>query len=94
MLARSFKRNSLRLVDPLEFMRQKAAEGIHMFGSLDPHLNAEGHRIVSEYVAPFVEEYLSTIQQKDTYELDDPAAPGLSGSRPGGDDGRGSSSPK
>ncbi len=68
LLARSFRERSLRLVDPLEFMRQKAKEGVQLFGSVDPHLNAQGHRIVSQYIAPFAEEYLSTNLQKGRHE--------------------------
>lgn len=61
LVAHTFRLKSLRLTDPLEYMRQKAKEGLRMYGSADKHFNENGHRVVAEYLAPIVELYLSKV---------------------------------
>jgi len=59
LLATAFYRRSLPLLDPLSYMRVKADQGLHMYGGVDPHFNPEGHRIVAEYILPYMEECLA-----------------------------------
>lgn len=53
-----FESDSLLLVDPLEYMREKAKTGIKMFGTIDSHLNVSGHKIVAEYITPVIESFV------------------------------------
>jgi hypothetical protein len=55
-----FEARGLHLVDPLEYMRQKAESGLIMFGLVDRHLNQNGHQIVAEYILPVIESYIKT----------------------------------
>ena len=49
-----FDSSSLVLVDPLEHMRATADKGATLYGSIDSHLNAKGHRVVADYMVPIV----------------------------------------
>jgi hypothetical protein len=60
LLQQRFSAAKLRLTDPLEQMRGLAAEGLAMFGSVDSHLNENGHLIVAKFILPVVEEYLGS----------------------------------
>jgi hypothetical protein len=51
ILGRAFTEDSTTLLDPLEVMRANALHGISLFGKIDRHLNASGHRVVGRYVA-------------------------------------------
>lgn len=51
-LQEEFTARGLRLLDPLPAMRRQAELGIRMYPRADMHFNAEGHRVVSECVAP------------------------------------------
>jgi hypothetical protein len=46
--------SSLLLVDPLEHMRAKANTGIALYGTVDSHLNAEGHKVIADYMVPII----------------------------------------
>ena len=54
ILQELFESSSLLLVDPLEHLRAKASTGIALYGSIDSHLNAEGHRVVADYIVPTI----------------------------------------
>lgn len=54
ILRRLFESSSLLLVDPLDNMREKAKTGINMYGYIDSHLNADGHKVVAEYIVPII----------------------------------------
>jgi hypothetical protein len=58
MLAASFEKRSLHLVDPLDHMHQKVKDGFEMYGTVDRHLNAQGHLVLAEYLLPITETYL------------------------------------
>lgn len=55
LLKESFESKSLMLVDPLEYMRGKAAAGLSMYGLVDNHFNENGHQAVADYIMPVVE---------------------------------------
>jgi hypothetical protein len=57
LLKGEFEARKLLLVDPLEYMSSKAKEGHEMYGTVDRHFNENGHKSVSEYIAPVVELY-------------------------------------
>jgi len=54
MLQELFESPALLLVDPLEYMRAKASTGTALYGTIDSHLNAEGHKVVADYMVPIV----------------------------------------
>ena len=54
ILQELFESSSLLLVDPLEHLRAKASTGIALYGNIDSHLNAEGHRVVADYIVPTI----------------------------------------
>jgi hypothetical protein len=54
ILQRLCKASSLLLIDPLEHMRAKTKTGVTMYGYIDSHLNAQGHRVVAEYLVPII----------------------------------------
>jgi hypothetical protein len=54
LLARRFSEASLRLVDPLPQMRLRHEAGVQLYGVVDRHLNAEGHRVLAETLLPVV----------------------------------------
>ena len=62
ILKTSFESRSLVLVDPLEYMREKAEDGHILYGHIDSHLNREGHKAVAEFMTPMVESYLNGAQ--------------------------------
>jgi hypothetical protein len=44
----------LQLLDPLPYMRQQAEQGVRMYPKFDMHFNENGHRVVSEFLAPYL----------------------------------------
>jgi lysophospholipase L1-like esterase len=58
LLAVSFAKRGLRIVDPLTTMRQQADQGIELNGMIDRHFNRNGHRALAEYIFPTIEEYI------------------------------------
>ena len=65
LLARAFGIDSLKLLDPLEYLRARAQDGTPLYGSIDNHLNAEGHRAVAEFLKPYVEPLVEAALRKD-----------------------------
>jgi len=59
LLKDEFEARGLQLVDPLEFMRRKAEDDLKMYGSVNIHFSENGHQVVSEYILPIVESYLT-----------------------------------
>jgi lysophospholipase L1-like esterase len=55
LLAQRFLDASLRLVDPLAEMRLRQQAGTRLYGSVDRHLNAEGHSVLAEILLPVIE---------------------------------------
>ncbi len=66
ILAGAFAKNSMTLLDPLELMRAGASRGVLLFGRIDRHLNAEGIRVVSRFVADAIAE---ASKPSDTNEI-------------------------
>jgi hypothetical protein len=58
-LRQEFEARSLQLLDPLPYMRRQAQQGVHMYPKYDIHLNEDGHRVVSEFLAPYIVRALS-----------------------------------
>ena len=65
MLRETFNARSLRLIDPLTFMRQMVQDTVQMYGKTDRHLTETGHRVVAEFIAPAVESYLIGRSERD-----------------------------
>ncbi len=59
LLKDEFEARGLQLVDPLEYMKQKAENGLKMYGSVNQHFDEDGHQVVSEYILPIAESYLT-----------------------------------
>ena len=64
LLRESFSEAGLHLLDPLTHMRERAAEGLSMYGSIDRHFSEDGHRVTAEFILPVVEEYLRMALEK------------------------------
>jgi hypothetical protein len=58
LLAAAMADDSLELIDPLLYIREQAAAGAVLFGSVDQHFNVDGHRVTAEYLLPIIEERL------------------------------------
>jgi hypothetical protein len=58
LLKNAFESRSLVLVDPLEYMREKAEHGRVLFGRIDGHLNRDGHKAVADFITPMVASFL------------------------------------
>ncbi|MCX6639154.1 MAG: SGNH/GDSL hydrolase family protein [bacterium] len=54
----ALKQRSLAFADPLPYMRQLADRKIKLYGQIDRHLDAAGHRAIAEYLLPYVESYV------------------------------------
>ena len=48
----------LRLIDPIDHLREKEASGVKLYGSVDVHFNEAGHYIMAEYLLPVLEAHL------------------------------------
>ena len=59
LLAVAFELNGLKLLDPIELMRERSVQAARLYGQIDGHLSAEGHRVLAEYVLPEVEKLLA-----------------------------------
>jgi hypothetical protein len=60
-LAKRFRGASLTLLDPLEELRQRSKQGARLYGTVDRHLNANGHQAVTAIVLPAVEAVLGRL---------------------------------
>lgn len=54
ILKEKFGLNGLELLDPLIFMREKAYEGLRMYGKIDNHFNITGHEVMANYLTPII----------------------------------------
>lgn len=54
LLAKSLKERAIHLYDPLDFMRKKTENGETLYGWVDFHFTAEGHRAMAEYLLPII----------------------------------------
>lgn len=53
-LRQEFAARGLRLLDPLPDLRQQAERGGRIYPKFDMHFNENGHRVVSEFLAPYL----------------------------------------
>lgn len=58
LLAAAMRARGLEVVDPLPDLRAAAGRGQRVFGTVDTHLNAAGHGVVSQRVLPEVSRLL------------------------------------
>jgi hypothetical protein len=58
LLAQAFAANSLELIDPLPYIRERSADGFSLYGSVDRHFSARGHQATGEYLLPIIRERL------------------------------------
>jgi len=59
ILRQTFRSAGLTMFDPLDLMRREAESGTLLHGTVDPHLNRTGNRLVAEFMLPTVEAALS-----------------------------------
>jgi hypothetical protein len=71
LLKQEFRARDLVLMDLLEALRQHS--GGRLYGSIDSHLNADGHRFIASYLRPHVESLLA--KKVENFVLCDPEPP-------------------
>jgi hypothetical protein len=58
-LGRELSARGLLMVDPLAAFRAGHEEGERLYGAVDPHLSAAGHRLLADIVAPIAAELMA-----------------------------------
>lgn len=59
LLAKYLNDKSITLLDPLKLMRERTNSNHKFYGKIDRHFNANGHQMITEFLLPFVEKYIS-----------------------------------
>lgn len=60
LLSKHLNDQSISLLDPLKFMRERANSGLELYGKIDNHFNENGHQVVAEFLLPVVDKYIRT----------------------------------
>jgi hypothetical protein len=58
-LQEEFAARGMELIDPLDSMRERGASVGPLYGSIDAHLNREGHQALADYLLPIAAETLA-----------------------------------
>jgi hypothetical protein len=61
IMASVLNERGLSSLDPLPYMREKAENGMKLYGGIDRHLSAGGHYTIAKYIFPVVDERLAPL---------------------------------
>jgi hypothetical protein len=61
IMASVLNQRGLSALDPRNYMKEKVTNGSRLYGKIDRHLNAEGHRAIAEYIFPVADERLTPL---------------------------------
>ena len=64
LLGEAFAKDSLILLDALDFLRIQAKHGTRLYGSIDNHFNVNGHIATADFIGPHVEKAVAAALER------------------------------